>query len=70
MKYSLGDAHVKTDGENYYIAPNAAVIGDVILGKNASVWFGSILRGDNEPITLGENSNVQDNQYQKNSIFF
>jgi carbonic anhydrase/acetyltransferase-like protein (isoleucine patch superfamily) len=47
------------DGE-YWIAPNASVIGNVILKKNASIWFGAVLRGDNEPIVVGENSNVQD----------
>ena len=44
----------------YWIAPNAVVLGDVILKKNASVWFGAVLRGDNDPITIGENTNVQD----------
>jgi len=60
--YSLGDT-VPTlpEGGEYWIAPNATVIGNVILKKNASVWFGAVLRGDNEPITIGENSNVQDN---------
>ena len=48
------------DGE-YWIAPTAVVIGHVILKKNASIWFGAVLRGDNEPITIGENSNIQDN---------
>ncbi|MGH6971578.1 MAG: gamma carbonic anhydrase family protein [Caulobacteraceae bacterium] len=48
------------DGE-YWIAPNAVVAGHVILKKNASIWFGAVLRGDNEAITVGENSNVQDN---------
>jgi carbonic anhydrase/acetyltransferase-like protein (isoleucine patch superfamily) len=47
--------------DEYWIAPNAAVLGKVILKKNASVWFGAVLRGDNDPITIGENSNVQDN---------
>ncbi|MBV8683143.1 MAG: gamma carbonic anhydrase family protein [Caulobacteraceae bacterium] len=45
----------------YWIAPNAIVVGNVILKKNASIWFGAVLRGDNEPIEIGENSNVQDN---------
>lgn len=45
----------------YWIAPNATVLGRVIMKKNASVWFGAVLRGDNDPITVGENSNVQDN---------
>lgn len=47
------------EGE-YWIAPNAQVMGNVKLEKNASVWFGAVLRGDNELITIGENSNVQD----------
>lgn len=44
----------------YWIAPDAAVIGKVKLERNASVWFHAVLRGDNEVITVGENSNVQD----------
>ena len=44
----------------YWIAPNAMVIGNVVLHDNASVWFNATLRGDNDPITLGQNSNVQD----------
>lgn len=60
MKYALGDTRVQTDGDNYWIAPNAAVIGNVILKKNASVWWNCVLRGDNDPITLGENTQVQD----------
>src|ERR1700731_760395 len=43
-----------------YVAPNAAVIGKVILGERASVWFGATLRGDNETISIGAHSNVQD----------
>jgi carbonic anhydrase/acetyltransferase-like protein (isoleucine patch superfamily) len=60
--YRLGDREptLPPEGE-YWIAPNAVVAGHVILKKNASVWFGAVLRGDNEPITIGENSNVQDN---------
>jgi len=59
--YSLGDAtpELPSDDE-YWIAPNAAVIGRVILKRNASVWWGATLRGDNDPISIGENSNVQD----------
>lgn len=61
MKYPLGDKRPQTDGDNYWIAPSADVIGDVVLGKNASVWWNAVLRGDNEPIVLGENTQVQDN---------
>jgi carbonic anhydrase/acetyltransferase-like protein (isoleucine patch superfamily) len=45
---------------NYWIAPNATVIGNCIFHENASVWFNAVLRGDNDPITIGENSNIQD----------
>jgi carbonic anhydrase/acetyltransferase-like protein (isoleucine patch superfamily) len=46
---------------NYFIAETATVIGKVRLLNGASVWFGAVLRGDNEWIEIGENSNVQDN---------
>jgi carbonic anhydrase/acetyltransferase-like protein (isoleucine patch superfamily) len=60
--YRLGDREPEFPPEGeYWIAPNAVVAGHVILKKNASVWFGAVLRGDNEPIIVGENSNVQDN---------
>ncbi len=59
--YGLREAVPQLPAEgDYWIAPNAVLIGRVILKKNASVWFGATLRGDNEPITVGENSNVQD----------
>ena len=46
---------------NYFVADTATVIGKVRLHDSASVWFGAVLRGDNEWIEIGENSNVQDN---------
>jgi carbonic anhydrase/acetyltransferase-like protein (isoleucine patch superfamily) len=49
-----------SDG-NYFIADSASVIGKVRLLSGASVWFGAVLRGDNEWIEIGEGSNVQDN---------
>lgn len=60
--YRLGERvpEFPEDGQ-YWIAPNATVLGHVILKKNASVWFGAVLRGDNDPIVIGENSNIQDN---------
>jgi carbonic anhydrase/acetyltransferase-like protein (isoleucine patch superfamily) len=45
----------------YWIAPTAVLIGNVRLKRDASVWFGAVLRGDDEPIEIGERSNVQDN---------
>jgi carbonic anhydrase/acetyltransferase-like protein (isoleucine patch superfamily) len=64
--YELGDRRAALpqpdgDGLNYWIAPNAFILGDVTLKKNSSVWFGAVLRGDNEPIVIGEDSNVQEN---------
>ncbi|WP_341522902.1 gamma carbonic anhydrase family protein [Pseudomonas sp. G.S.17] len=59
MKYRLGDARVETD-PNSWVAPNAVLIGKVKLEAGASVWFNAVLRGDNELIHIGENSNVQD----------
>ncbi len=44
-----------------FVAENATIIGDVTLGERVSVLFGAVLRGDNEPITIGDGSNVQDN---------
>lgn len=59
--YTLGQfaPELPPEGE-YWIAPTASVIGRVKLHKNASVWWGTVVRGDNEPIVIGENSNVQD----------
>ena len=59
MKYSLGEHKVVTRGE-YWIAPGAHVIGKVILGHEVSIWFNSVVRGDNDLITLGDRSQVQD----------
>ncbi|WP_428156175.1 gamma carbonic anhydrase family protein [Brevundimonas sp.] len=59
--YALGDSkpQLPPEGE-YWVAPSASVIGNVILHSNASVWFGGVLRGDNDPITVGPDSNIQD----------
>jgi len=59
MIYQLGDRKPILKGDNY-VAPNAAVIGSVLMEANSSVWFNVTIRGDNDLITLGENVNVQD----------
>ena len=59
MKYRLGDLRVESHPTSW-AAPNATLIGNVRLQANASVWFGAVLRGDNELIDIGEGSNVQD----------
>jgi carbonic anhydrase/acetyltransferase-like protein (isoleucine patch superfamily) len=43
-----------------FIAPGAIVLGDVSLGRNSSIWYNSVLRGDMAPITIGEETNIQD----------
>jgi carbonic anhydrase/acetyltransferase-like protein (isoleucine patch superfamily) len=60
MIYSLGERKVITRGD-CWVADNATVIGSVILENNSSVWFNTVVRGDNDLITIGEGSNVQDN---------
>ncbi len=57
--YQLGDARPQID-ESAYITDSATVIGDVTLKANASLWYGVTLRGDTEPIVIGENSNIQE----------
>jgi len=57
--YELDDRKPVLEGDNF-VAPNAAVIGSVILKRGASVWWGVTIRGDNDGVTIGENVNVQD----------
>jgi len=60
--YALdGHAPVLPEDADFWIAPDANLIGRVIVESAVSVWFGSTLRGDNEPITLGTGTNVQEN---------
>jgi carbonic anhydrase/acetyltransferase-like protein (isoleucine patch superfamily) len=59
--YRLADADLEVeDADAFWVAPGAVLIGRIVLKRNASIWFGAVLRGDNEPIIVGENSNVQD----------
>jgi carbonic anhydrase/acetyltransferase-like protein (isoleucine patch superfamily) len=50
---------VPADGR-YWIAPDAHVIGNVTLGEDVGIWFGAVIRGDNEPIVIGNRSNLQE----------
>jgi carbonic anhydrase/acetyltransferase-like protein (isoleucine patch superfamily) len=59
VKYAFEDRRIVCKGD-YWIAPDAIVIGSVVLEHNASIWFGCIVRGDNDTITIGENSQLQD----------
>jgi carbonic anhydrase/acetyltransferase-like protein (isoleucine patch superfamily) len=58
--YSLGERRLVTAGDDFYIAPGAQVIGSVVLGAGASLWFNCVLRADDERIDIGSGSNVQD----------
>lgn len=60
MIYALEGRTPQREGDTF-IAPTAVVIGDVVLKHEASVWWGAVLRGDYDAITIGERSNVQDN---------
>ncbi|MDO9178024.1 MAG: gamma carbonic anhydrase family protein [Agitococcus sp.] len=59
MIYSLGDRQLLTKGD-HWIADNATIVGSVVLENNVSVWFNVVIRADNDTITIGENSNIQD----------
>ena len=56
-----GHAPILPAGDSHYIAPSADVIGEVVMGEQSSVWFNAVVRGDNDKITIGARTNVQDN---------
>jgi carbonic anhydrase/acetyltransferase-like protein (isoleucine patch superfamily) len=59
--YRLGERVPQTPApDRYWVAPDANVIGSVTLGEDVGIWFGATLRGDNEPITVGRGSNIQE----------
>lgn len=60
--YALADADLEVeDPEAFWVAPTAVLIGKVVLKRDASIWWGAVLRGDNEPLVIGARSNIQDN---------
>jgi len=58
--YSFEGRGVELRGGGHYVAPGAVLIGRVVLGDRATVWFGAIARADNEPIVIGDETNLQD----------
>ena len=60
MIASLGERQPLIEGSGHFIAPNATIMGSVRLRAHSSIWFNAVLRGDNDWIDIGENSNVQD----------
>jgi len=59
--YNLGERRVEVRGPDVYVAPNASLIGSVIVGNECSFWFGAVVRGDNDLVTIGDRTNIQDN---------
>jgi carbonic anhydrase/acetyltransferase-like protein (isoleucine patch superfamily) len=57
----MTETHTPTIHPDAFVAPNATVLGRVTVAREASIWFGSVVRGDIEPITIGEQTNIQDN---------
>ena len=69
--YALGDLTPKLpDNNKYWVAESAQVMGCVELKSNASVWYGAVIRGDNDPIVIGEDSNVQDGSVLHTDVGF
>lgn len=60
MMYALGARRPQTEGDDWYVAPGAQLVGAVRLGAGASVWFNAVLRADDARIEVGAGSNVQD----------
>ncbi|MGB7976908.1 MAG: gamma carbonic anhydrase family protein [Roseiarcus sp.] len=61
MFYSLNGRRPTVPPEGFFwVAPNACVIGDVVVGLDVGIWFGAVLRGDNEPINIGARTNIQE----------
>ena len=61
MIIDINNKSLKTENDDFWIAPDATVIGDVQMATDTSIWFHCTVRGDNEPIILGEGTNIQDN---------
>ena len=59
--YSLNDISPTLPNGEYWISSSANIIGDVRIGINVGIWFGAVLRGDNEPIIINEDTNIQEN---------
>ena len=60
MLLQLDERRVQAESSEYWVADNAMVMGSVLLKRGASIWFNAVLRGDNDLITVGEYSNIQD----------
>ncbi|PCI62238.1 MAG: gamma carbonic anhydrase family protein [Kordiimonadales bacterium] len=61
MNYALDGVEPIIEDDTVWVAPSAAVIGNIKMAAQSSIWFNVTVRGDNDPITIGERSNIQDN---------
>lgn len=68
MFYELDGVKPELTDDSVWVAPSASVIGNVKMQARSSIWFNVTARGDNDPITIGENSNVQDNSVMHTDI--
>jgi len=69
--YRLGDRAPKLPAPtDFWMAPDAQVIGDVEIGVDVGIWFGAVLRGDNDPILIGAGTNIQDGAMVHTDIGF
>ena len=59
--YDLGERRVEIRGPDVFIAPNASLMGSVVVGDECTFWFGAVVRGDNDLIAIGDRTNIQDN---------
>ena len=59
-RYRLDGQTPRLIGKDAWLAPSAQLIGNIVVGREASVWFSAIVRGDNEAIVIGDRTNVQD----------
>ena len=67
--YAIDDRHPQL-AATAWVAPGATVLGRVVLADGVGIWFGAVLRGDNEPIVIGEGSNVQENTVMHTDVGF
>ena len=60
MIHALGDRKVDIRGDDYFVAANATLVGSIVLHDEVGVWFNAVIRGDNDLITIGPGTNIQD----------
>lgn len=60
MLYQLDNKQIQLEGQGHFVAENAAVIGNVLLQDSVNIWFSVVIRGDNELMTIGARTNIQD----------